>query len=260
MKTRTRVALVLATCLAPSLTRAAAAQATIAPGQTITGRLEASDPRLDDDSHYDDYVYAGRPGDQIVITLRSTEFDTYLGWGQPGPTASQLTSEGSDDDGAGGTDSQLRVIVGTGARYIVRVNSLAGGATGAYTVSVARGTVTPAPAPRPIAAGQTVSGSLDASDPLMGDGSHYDEYTFTGRPGEQVVITLRSAAFDSYLAWGHGTGPAFASEATDDDGAGGNDAQLRVMVGGDGTYTIRANSLAPGATGAYTLNVLPAGN
>jgi len=258
MKTRHDVPLALATLLIAALARPAAAQATISPGQTISGRLEASDPKLDDGSYYDDYVYAGSAGDQIVITLRSTEFDTYLGWGQPGPTASQLTSEGSDDDGAGGTDSQLRVIMGAGARYIVRVNSLAGGATGAYTVSVARGTVTPAPAPRPIAVGQTVSGSLDATDPLMGDGSHYDEYTFTGRPGEQVVITLRSAAFDSYLAWGRGSGSAFASEATDDDGAGGNDAQLRVMVSGDGTYTIRANSLAPGATGAYTLNVAPA--
>ncbi|HEU0079082.1 MAG TPA: hypothetical protein VFQ76_15620, partial [Longimicrobiaceae bacterium] len=247
---------------------AAAAQQTISAGQTVNGRLESSDPKMSDNSHYDEYTYSGRPGERITITLRSGAFDTYLAWGQG--SGAGFRSEGSDDDGAGGTDSQLTVTVGSGGTYVIRANSVAANTTGAYTLSV-QPAVGAAPQPGPqtgpstrpgqqggggsISAGQTVTGRLEASDPRMGDQSHYDDYTYSGRPGEQLVITLRSGDFDTYLAWGRGSGTGFRSEETDDDGAGGTDSQVRVTVGSSGTYVIRANSLGAGKTGSYTLAV-----
>ena len=249
------------------LLAAPAAAQTISAGQTVNGRLETSDPKMSDNSHFDEYTYVGRPGERIVVTLRSGAFDTFLAWGTGRGSAFQ--SAQSDDDGAGGTDSQITVTIGSAGTYVIRANSVAAGQTGAYalTVQPAGGGAGPAgPTPRPgpggassIAAGQTVTGRLDASDPRMGDESHYDDYTFAGRPGEQLVITLRSGDFDTYLAWGQGAGSGFRSESTDDDGAGGTDSQVRVTVGSAGTYVIRANSLGGGKTGSYTLAVESAG-
>jgi hypothetical protein len=244
---------------------AGAAAQSISAGQTVNGRLEASDPRMSDNSHFDEYTYTGRPGERIVITLRSGEFDTYLAWGRG--NGAGFRSEGSDDDGAGGTDSRLTVTVGSGGTYVIRANSVVANTTGAYTLSVqpaggaAAGPAGPDSSQRPaaggssIAAGQTLTGRLDPSDPKMGDESYYDDYTYSGRPGEQLVITLRSGDFDTYLSWGQGSGAGFRSETSDDDGAGGTDSQVRVTVGSGGSYVIRANSLGGGRTGGYTLAV-----
>ncbi len=57
-----------------------------------------------------------------------------------------------------------------------------------------------------IRVGQTVTSELTASDPTMADGSHYDTWTFQGRAGQQVVATMRSGAFDTYLSVGRMSG------------------------------------------------------
>ncbi|HEX8276783.1 MAG TPA: DUF4344 domain-containing metallopeptidase [Longimicrobiaceae bacterium] len=262
MTARLSLPALLAAALLLAAPAGAAAQS-ITSGQTVNGRLEASDPRMGDNSHYDEYTYVGRPGERIVVTLRSGAFDTFLSWGQGRGSAFQ--SAESDDDGAGGTDSQITVTIGSAGTYVIRANSVAANQTGAYTLSVqpAAGGAAPAgPAPQGgsrISSGQTVSGRLDTSDPKMGDNSHYDEYTYVGRPGERIVVTLRSSAFDAFLSWGQGSGGGFRSEASDDDGAGGTDSQLTVTIGSTGTYVIRANSVAANSTGAYTLSVQPAG-
>ncbi|HEX8360607.1 MAG TPA: hypothetical protein VF613_10880, partial [Longimicrobium sp.] len=230
-------------------------------GQTVNGSLAASDTKLDDGSFYDQYVYRGRPGEQVVVTMRSGAFDTYLSAGAM--NGATFASSATDDDGAGGTDSRLTVAVGESGVLVIRANSLTGGATGAYTLEVAGGSTAERPQPAgqmaAISAGQTVNGQLQSSDMKLGDNSYADEYRYEGRAGEQLVITLRSSAFDTYLVWGTGQGTAFRSAQTDDDGAGGTDSRLNVTVGSNGTYTIRANSLAASSTGAYTLTVERAG-
>src|SRR5262245_2559494 len=107
----------------------------------------------------------------------------------------------------------------------------------------------------PISAGEAVNGQLQASDPALADGSHYDLYAFRGVAGQRIRITLRSGAFDAYLSGGRMNGTTFVAESSDDDGAGGTDAQLTITIGDSGSYTIRASSYEGGKTGAYTLMV-----
>lgn len=242
------------------------AQPTIQAGQTVSGRLDASDPRLPDESHYDDYVYRGRPGDRITITLRSGDFDTFLHWGTGQGTG--FTALEQDDDGAGGTDSRLAVTVGPEGAHAIRVNSLLGGETGAYTLSIEGAGAGPQPGPAPnpgrgngteIQAGQTIQGTLESGDARMGDDSFYDDYVYRGRPGDRITITMRSGDFDTFLHWGTIQGGAFEVIESDDDGAGGTDSRLTVSVDGSGTHAIRANALLGGETGAYTLSVERAG-
>jgi hypothetical protein len=106
-----------------------------------------------------------------------------------------------------------------------------------------------------IQVGQTVRGSLASSDAVLDDGSHYDPYMLTGRAGQTVVVTMRSSAFDTYLAVGRMSGKAFEAIETDDDGAGGTDSQVTVTFSSAGEYVIRANSLAADGAGDYTLEV-----
>jgi len=238
----------------------AAAQQTVTLGQTVRGRLEASDPKLDDGSHYDIWNYRGRAGERIVVTLRSSDFDAYLAFGKiSGGECSDNCQ--TDDDGAGGTDSRVTATIGAAGTYQIRANTLQGGETGAYTLEVQA--AAPAPPVRTsgtIAVGQTVRGTLDASDPKADDDSHYDLWNFRGTAGQKITITLRSSDFDAYLGWGRMNGSEWTHMESDDDGAGGTDARLEVTVGQAGVYTIRANTLSGGETGAYTLEVQAGGS
>lgn len=121
----------------------AAAQTTIRPGQTAQGELSASDPMLDDGSHYDCFTVQTRQGQRLQIDQTSDAFDSYLTIGTG--ACGNPTSAESDDDSGGGLNSRL-VRTGDGGLLTIRVNSLEGGKTGAYRLSVrdlSGGTPTP---------------------------------------------------------------------------------------------------------------------
>jgi hypothetical protein len=99
--------------------------------------------------------------------------------------------------------------------------------------------------------GSLIQEQLDSSDDyLVEDNSYIDIYTFTGRAGQRVAITMTSQVLDSYLIL---LDPNGNSIAQDDDGAGNLDARLDVVLPVDGTYTVYANSYSGGLQGAYTL-------
>lgn len=112
-----------------------------------------------------------------------------------------------------------------------------------------------AQAQRTINVGQTLSGALSTDDPKAEDQSFYDDYSLRLNAGQGVEIVQSSAAFDSFLLIGQGTGSAFTSSATDDDGAGGQDARLRFTAKEAGLYTVRVNALNADMSGPYSLRV-----
>ena len=123
---------------------------------------------------------------------------------------------------------------------------LAGGLVVAAAPAAAQSTIRP---------GETVQGSLTRSDRTLDDGSFYDCFRLQARAGERVSVTLRSNDFDAYLAVVEGRDCSSSGSAeTDDDGAGGTDSLVRITLG-SGPYSIRANSLSEGETGAYVLSV-----
>lgn len=239
---------------------------TVRSGQTVTGTLNASDPKAEDDSYFDTWAYSGPAGQPITITLRSSDFDAFLGWGQI--SGGEWNSLESDDDGADGTNAQLTVTPDAGGTYYIRVNTLMAGETGSYTLTVEPssggkrpvasdngGGTSAAAVAGAIQAGQTVRGQLDSSDATADDESYFDAWTYQGRAGERLVITMRSTDFDAYLNVGQGTGDEFESIESDDDSDGGTNARVTITLPRTGTYVIRANTLSAGETGAYTLTV-----
>lgn len=244
----------------------ALAQNSIRPGQTVRGELTASDPTLDDGSHYDCFSVQTRRGQSLQIDQMSDAFDSYLTVGAGSCT--NPTNPASDDDGGGGVNARV-VRAGDGGMLTIRVNSLEGGKTGAYQLRVTE-VAGGAPAPATsgggsagqgatsIGVGQTVRGDLSTSDPTLSDGSHFDCFQVQTRRGQSLQIDQISNAFDSYLSIGSGGCAALTTVANDDDGGDGLNSRLRFE--GDGSVlSIRVNSVEGGETGAYQLTVSDAG-
>jgi hypothetical protein len=218
------------------------AQGEIRKGNAARGTLGTGDSKLDDDSFYDMWTYRAQAGETVKITLRSSDFDAYLAVGRM--DGDQFASDETDDDGAGGTDAEVKTTFREAGVYHIRVNSLGAGEKGAYTLMVEEGPVTSPPMVQgSLSIGSSVSGSLTEDDPMLDDESHYDLWTYRGRAGETIRLTLRSDDFDAYLSFGTMDGEDFDELGNDDDGAGGTDAKLTVTISNDGDYTERDKSL-----------------
>jgi hypothetical protein len=87
-----------------------------------------------DDTYMDGYYYDGVQGEQITVTLRSADFDSWVVVDQPnGPFRKW------DDDSGGGHDSKLSITLPATGRYIIAANAVAKRSTGRYTLRVDKG-------------------------------------------------------------------------------------------------------------------------
>jgi hypothetical protein len=250
-----------------------AQQRGIVPGELTRGTLSATDPRLSGDAHYDEYVFSGRGGETVVISMESGAFDTFLHLGSL--RTGQWQPLSTDDDGGGGTSSRIELRLPASGTYAVRASSVSGG-VGEYTLSLVGGVyVGPASAPEPeegepydggrgarggrgafLQPGRRVDASFSASDPVMDNREPFHVYTYSGRRGERLVIDTASRDFDAYLVLGtpggrHGVDSTLAR---DDDGGGDRDARIDFTLPADGQYVIRVNPVEAG-TGRYILLV-----
>lgn len=98
-------------------------------------------------------------------------------------------------------------------------------------------------------AGRT-QGELRQGDQTLPSGEFVDDYTFTGRQGQRVVIRMTSAAIDPYLII---SGPNNFQRDNDDAAQGSKDALIDVNLPAAGTYRIRATTYQAGEAGAYVL-------
>ena len=109
----------------------------------------------------------------------------------------------------------------------------------------------------PIEPGQTVTGSLSASDPVPSTRGAFKVYQFRARRGDRLTATLRSTDFDSYLRVGRDLGGITDELDADDDGGGDTDARVRFTAPEDGVYLLIAQSLEPEGRGDFSLGLEP---
>jgi hypothetical protein len=114
----------------------------------------------------------------------------------------------------------------------------------------------PVRAQQQIPIGTSISGQLTASDPTMGDGSHYKLFTFQGMAGQTVQIDLQSSDFDSYLYLKDASGTTIAH---DDDSGGGLNSRITYTLPSGGMYQIVVNTLRQGQFGSFTLQLQSSG-
>lgn len=230
----------------------------IAVGDRVTGELSASDPLLEDDTHYDAWRLRGQRGQRVEIVMESADVDAYLILKESRDTESESVE--TDDDGGGGTDARI-VVTLERDEYWIFANALHAGETGGYTLRVSpatrpavRGTAT-----IPLLRADRARGTLEEGDPVLDDDSYYDDYRFEARAGERVVFDLESADFDALLVLGWISGDELVEIETDDDSGGGTDARIGYSFTESGSYVLRVNSLSGGEAGDYTLRVTRGG-
>lgn len=96
-------------------------------------------------------------------------------------------------------------------------------------------------------------GTLDSSDfQLPDDNSYYDTYTFSGKEGQSVTITMRSSSFDTYLFL-NDSNQEIAQN--DDSSEGTTDSQIVAVLPRAGEYTVIANSFDATGRGDYRLTL-----
>lgn len=224
------------------------AQTPITPGQTVSGRLEEGDRRMEG-SYYDAYVVRGQPGERVLVRMHSEDLDAYLVSGREG--ADGWSEESSNDDAGGSTDARVIAFLGDDGTVELRA---AGGEdeVGRYTLRV---TLLGTPATVPIRAGQTIRGRLETTD-HEGVTGYEDHYTVQGTPGDTITVHVESSEFDPAVAMGGLHEGLVTFEAYDDDGGPGTNAALVARLGGPEPYALVVHAFEPGSTGAYTIRVV----
>lgn len=229
----------------------------IAAGETLAGSLAASDPRLEDGSHYDLYGFHGQEGEEIEVTLTSDEFDAYLALGRG--AGGDLKIIASDDDGAGQLNARISTVLPRTGPYVLRANSLGHAEMGDYRIELVSHGLMPEPSRTAIRSGETLEGNLSVADARLPDGSYYDIWTLEGTANEVLRIDLVSDDFDSFLAFGTEEDGEFAPLSTDDDGGNELNSRIHAVLPATGRYTVRASSLGSKETGAYHLQLTSQG-
>jgi hypothetical protein len=245
-------------------------------GQTINGSLTNGDcvspvPKSGntqpDGSLADEYTFNGTAGQQITVSMSSTAFDTYLYLLRPDGT---VLAQNDDVDPSSNPPNQNSRIPPNGfivlpfsGTFSILASSFAPEARGAYTLTLTAGANCSL---TPIAYGETKQGSLtvgDCTNPIDQDGTLVDLYTFNGTAGQQVSITMTTAApgnVDPYLYLIQPNGDQIAE---DDNGGGGSTAHIPTngqfgRLPMTGTYIIVANTTLPSQSGNYNLTLTKA--
>lgn len=203
--------------------------------ETIQGRLGNFDMLYDVRGGYIDWYHLPLSEDEeaVAVTLRSTEFDSFLVARLPDGT--ELTN-----DDASGSNSFL-ALEGVSGTVRIGVTSYGSEATGEYTLSTAT-----MGAARSISIGETVRGTLEP------DGVPMERYTLVGEAGDAVELTVSSRDFDTVLEL---TGTDGSARRNDDAPAStGTDSRLLYLFEEAGQAEITVTAFG-GEGGSYTLSV-----
>lgn len=207
---------------------------------TTPGELTNQSERLGDGTRVERYVVELAAGEQMDVTMQSTDFDAFLQL--EGPHGDLL---GHDDDSGGGLNAHIQMVAPEQGRYTILANSVEPGALGRFTLLVNRRRT-----------GELV-GSFSArlaredrkSLRVVENPTHTVEVT----AGQILDVIAASASFDTIVEI---VDPGGRVVGSDDDGGGGTNSRARIAVSETGTYTIRVRSYDGSAGGAYRVVAL----
>ncbi|WRH68598.1 MAG: PPC domain-containing protein [Planktothrix sp. GU0601_MAG3] len=88
---------------------------------------------------------------------------------------------------------------------------------------------------------------------LASDKSLYDEYTFEGKEGQQITISLESSEFDAYLALFNSDNELLQEH--DDISQTNSNAEITITLPKTGTYRVIVNAYDSKGRGKYLLKI-----
>jgi hypothetical protein len=224
--------------------RAAAAPSPEAGVQRFSGALTLSDTQLRSGEYVDRYKVQARAGERLIIDLRSSAFDTYVGVTMPTQPEAR-TVENEDFEGSAAR-SLLEFEAPVAGEYSIAVTSRSAGMVGPYDLTVRRGEAVAEPA-----GATTYTGTLAAGDTQLGSGEWFDIYTFEGLPGRDVRVDL-SGSFDTYAIL---IGPNGQRAENDDSATVPGHSIIETRLTDAGTYRVVVTSYRPATGGNYTVSI-----
>ncbi|MFC1628154.1 pre-peptidase C-terminal domain-containing protein [Gemmatimonadota bacterium] len=211
-----------------------------------SGSLAKGDSRLETGEYYDSYTFEAEVGQTVVVDLRSSEFDTYLGIGSP----SEELNENDDWEEGDTTHSRVEVDITESGTWSIVATSYEGEETGSYELTI---TISGGSAGSSSGGPRIESGELTRGDETIDTGEYVDLYTFEGTAGEQIVLDLRSVNFDTYLI---ALTPGQERHENDDFEGDVDRSLINLELTESGTYTVGVTSYEAGETGSYDLHIL----
>jgi hypothetical protein len=219
-------------------------------GAALEGELTSDDGQnFKDGSYLDIYVLYGVAGEQVRLTARSTDFDTYL---TVFDSMGYLLDYNDDDWNGYGSDSALELDLPQTGRYLVIVSGYGPFDMGRYVVERGAGQAVAMEA-IDIVVPSVQTGMLD---PSMGAvpgtwGGPGQIYAFDLDRPALLVASLTSIDFDTVLFVMDESG---AVVAENDDTMSSTDSQAMVDLE-PGRYYVVASSWSFDSGGAYTLEL-----
>lgn len=203
------------------------------------------------------FTFEGSSGETVTIDMTANAFDTHLLL--TGPDGAVVT-ENDDSFGSFDVDSRIQTTLDADGEYTIWCGSFAGETTGSFTLSLTEGTSTTdqdstdSSDTESISYGASRTTTLAEGDGTDPDGDLAKPFTFQGSSGDEVVITMTSEAFDTYLIL---TDPGGAVVARDDDIEFGSNtnSRIRLTLRANGAYTIWCGSFAGSETGSFDLSL-----
>lgn len=216
----------------------------ISIGQTVNGNLTTNACPLGDGTFYDAYSFSATAGQQVAISMTSSQFDTFLILNRP--DGSNLTV---DDDGGGGTNSRIPpgsgfITLPTTGTYTIWANAFdPSDTTGAYSLTLS------APLPRTltVASSNPNSGVTIGSTPSDNNGLGSGTTQFTRTYNQFTTVTLTAPGSLSgdviFLKWQQDGADWSSSTVT--LVTMGADHTMTAVYGPRPTYTLTVGSTNP---------------
>ncbi len=148
------------------------------------------------------------------------------------------------------TVSSTGLVTGVGPGTAL-ISATSEGTSGSANIAV---TQNPCSVIRPIAVGETLAGTLAASDCKLSDSTATQRYEFTLTASTKMEILMNSSAFDAYLFLADASLNVITED--DDSGPGTNARILRTLPAG--RYFVIANAYDANRFGTFQLTVRPA--
>jgi hypothetical protein len=98
----------------------------------------------------------------------------------------------------------------------------------------------------------THHGKLAPDDEVLESGAYQDLYRIEAKPGQRIIVDLRSDDFDTLLRV---SAPDGEIEENDDFGNETGHSHIEILAIVEGTFTIHVTSFEPESTGAYVLQI-----
>lgn len=214
-------------------------------GRKQQGTLSATAPVVEtvNVKRGDRYAFEGRSGQDIQISMESSDFDPYLILQN---AAGETIAE--NDDSFNSYNALLNFTLPDTGRYQLLATSFANGAAGAYDLTInSTEQVTP-----PLLQATNVQLGLEeraAHQTRIGQGNRIP---LKGTANQTLNISLDSTDFDPYLIVQDQNGAVIGEN---DDREGSTNSLLQVTLPSTGTYDLVASAYAADSAGTYQLQV-----